>query len=233
MLRENFTEIEQRIAAAAFRTNRSAADIKLVAVSKNVSPEKILRALAFGHTVFGENYVQEALEKIPYIKKQAVRETVFHFIGKLQSNKAKKAVELFDVIETVDSIKLGLALEKHCTALNKSLEAYVQVNIGAEKQKSGVQPEDCESLLYGLSSCQFLRITGLMTMPPFFPNPEDVRPFYKQLCQLSEQLRAKGLLGRHGPIELSMGMSGDFEVAIEEGATVVRIGTALFGARAR
>jgi len=233
MLRENFTEIEQRIAAAASSTNRSLADIKLVAVSKNVPPEKILKAVAFGHSVFGENYVQEALEKIPYIKKQAVQKTVFHFIGKLQSNKAKKAAELFDVIETVDSIKLGQALEKHCTKLNRSLEAYVQVNIGAEKQKSGIQPEDCENILRGLSSCQFLRITGLMTMPPFFPDPENVRPFYKQLRQLSEQLKTKGLLGRHGPVELSMGMSGDFEVAIEEGATVVRIGTALFGTRAR
>ena len=233
MLLENLTEIKYRIATAASRVNRSAADIKLVAVSKHIPPEKIITAVKLGHFVFGENYVQEALEKIPYIKSLAKHETVFHFIGKLQTNKAKKAAELFDVIETVDSIKLGLTLEKHCAARNKSLEAYVQVNIGSEKQKSGVQPENCEKLIHGLSQCQFLRITGLMTMPPYFPDPEDARPLFKHMRQLSEDLETKGLLGRHGPVALSMGMSGDFEVAIEEGATVVRIGTALFGARTR
>ena len=232
MLLENLTDIKQRIAAAASRANRSAADITMVAVTKQVPLARILEALDSGHSVFGENYVQEAVEKIPAVKKYpAGREAVFHFIGKLQSNKAKKAAELFDVIETVDSIKLGLALEKHCAALGKTLDAYVQVNIGAEKQKSGVRPEDCGPLLSGLRPCRFLSITGLMTMPPYFPEPEDVRPFYKHLRQLAEQLRADGLLGRHGPVQLSMGMSGDFEVAIEEGATVVRIGTALFGAR--
>jgi len=233
MLLENFTEIKHRIATAASRVDRSAADIKLVAVSKNIPPEKIIAAVKLGHFVFGENYVQEALEKIPSIKNLAQHETLFHFIGKLQSNKAKKAAELFDVIETVDSIKLGLTLEKHCAALNKSLEAYVQVNIGSDIQKSGVKPEDCEKLLRGLSPCRFLRVTGLMTMPPYFPDPEDARPLFKHLRQLSEEFEAKGLLGRHGPVELSMGMSGDFEVAIEEGATVIRIGTALFGARPR
>jgi len=231
MILENLTNIKHRIARAASRVNRSPANIKLVAVSKRIPSERILAAIDIGHSVFGENYVQEAVEKIPYIQNLASRKVVFHFIGNLQSNKAKKSAELFDVIETVDNIKLGLALEKHCAALNKTLEAYVQVNIGAEKQKSGVRPEDCEKLLHGLTQCQFLRITGLMTMPPYCTDPENTRPFFKRLRQLSEALTAKGLLGQHGPVELSMGMSGDFEVAIEEGATVVRIGTALFGAR--
>lgn len=231
MILENLTNIKHRIARAASRVNRSPANIKLVAVSKRIPPERILAAIDIGHSVFGENYVQEAVEKIPYIQNLASRKVVFHFIGNLQSNKAKKSAELFDVIETVDNIKLGLALEKHCAALNKTLEAYVQVNIGAEKQKSGVRPEDCEKLLHGLIQCQFLRITGLMTMPPYYTDPENTRPFFKHLRQLSEALTAKALLGQHGPVELSMGMSGDFEVAIEEGATVVRIGTALFGAR--
>jgi pyridoxal phosphate enzyme (YggS family) len=232
MLLENLTEIRHRIATAASRANRSSADIKLVAVSKRISSERIIKAIELGHSVFGENYVQEAFEKIPYIQTlQTEHKISFHFIGKLQSNKAKKAAELFDVIETIDTIKLGLTLEKHCASLNKSLEAYVQVNIAAEKQKSGIQPEDCENFLRRLTQCQFLRIMGLMTMPPYSPDPEDVRPFFKQLRQLSEELTAKGLLGQHGPVELSMGMSGDFEVAIEEGATVVRIGTAIFGAR--
>ncbi len=231
MLLESLTEIKDRIAAAASHANRSEANITLVAVCKRVPPAKILQAINIGHSVFGENYVQEALEKIPYIKTLAKREIIFHFIGKLQSNKAKKAAQLFDVIETVDSITLGMALEKHCETLNKPLEAYVQVNIGGEEQKSGVYPEDCAKLLRGLARCQFLRITGLMTITPYGNDPEDARPFFRQLRQLSQELRVKGLLGRHGPVELSMGMSGDFEVAIEEGATVVRIGTALFGAR--
>lgn len=231
MLLDNFTDIKYRIAAAATRVNRSASDIKLVAVSKRIAPEKILAAIDIGHSVFGENYVQEAFEKIPSIKKSARQKTVFHFIGKLQSNKAKRAADLFDVIETVDSIKLGRALEGHCAAANKPLDAYVQVNIGAEKQKSGVQPEECENILQELEWCQFLRITGLMAMPPYSHDPEKTRPYFRRLRQLSEHLTAKGLLGKFGPVELSMGMSGDFEVAIEEGATVVRIGTALFGAR--
>ncbi|MGB6290661.1 MAG: YggS family pyridoxal phosphate-dependent enzyme, partial [Desulfobulbales bacterium] len=150
MILDNLTEIKDRIAAAANRVNRSPADIKLVAVSKQVPSERIIEALDLGQYVFGENYVQEALEKIPYIKNRSKRKAVFHFIGTLQTNKAKKAVELFDVIETVDSIKLGLTLEKHCAALNKPIDAFVQVNIGAEKRKTGIQPADCEKIIQGL-----------------------------------------------------------------------------------
>lgn len=233
MLTKNFTDINNRIAAAASSSGRSPAGIKLVAVVKRVPLENVIAAVNAGHDVFGENYVQEALTKIPSIKMLASQKIAFHFIGKLQSNKAQKAVELFDVIETVDSLKLGMALERHCVALDKSLEAYLQVNIASEPQKSGLHPKDCETVLKGLSHCQRLLITGLMTMPPYFSEPENVRPYFKQLRLLSEELTAKGLLGRHGPVELSMGMSGDFEVAIEEGATVVRIGTALFGSRTR
>ncbi len=232
MLEKNLTEIKQRIAAAASRVKRSPADIKLVAVSKRIQPERIYEAITLGHFDFGENYIQEALEKIPHLKTlQAEHKITFHFIGKLQSNKAKKAADLFDVIETVDSVKLARTLEKHCAALNKEQEVFVQVNIAREMQKSGVFPEECEKLLGELSQLQYLRIMGLMTMPPYFHDPENTRPFFRQLRQLAEELTSKGLLGRHGPVELSMGMSGDFEVAIEEGATVIRIGTAIFGAR--
>lgn len=233
MLVENLEKIKQRIAAAAARANRSAAGINLVAVSKRVPPETILQAIDAGHFVFGENYIQEALAKIPSIKSSTRQHVLFHFIGKLQSNKAKKAAELFDVIETVDSIKLGLALEKHCGAANKTLDAFVQVNIGAEPQKAGIHPRDCEKVLRGLAQCQFLRIMGLMTMTPYCPDPENARPFFKDLRLLAEDLTARGLLGRHGPVALSMGISGDFEVAVEEGSTVIRIGTALFDARSR
>lgn len=233
MLLDNLTEINSRITAAASRVNRSPDAVKLVAVSKHVPAETIREAFDLGQIVFGENYIQEALGKIPFIRAQSQGKARFHFIGKLQSNKAKKAVELFDVIETVDSIKLGLALERHCETLHKPLEALVQVNVGAEKQKSGIQPEECDRLLTGLADCKFLSIVGLMTMPPYMSDPEDVRPYFKQLRELAQRLQAKNLLGQKKPIELSMGMSGDFEVAIEEGATMVRIGTALFGMRSR
>ena len=232
MLHDNLTKIISRINAAAHRAKRDPADIKLVAVSKRIPSEKVQHAIECGHYTFGENYVQEALEKIPLIRKnKKENEILFHFIGKLQSNKAKKAAELFDVIETVDSIKLARILEKHLASINKSLTAYLQVNIGKEEQKSGVMPEECEKILQELSQLQHLKIVGLMTMPPYSSNPEDVRPYFRKMKKLSETLTSKRLLGIHTPLELSMGMSGDFEVAIEEGATVVRIGTAIFGAR--
>ena len=232
MIQNNLTAINNRIATAALRVNRSPADITLVAVSKRIPDEKIMQAIDYGHYTFGENYVQEALDKIHSITKKQIRNKIsFHFIGKLQSNKAGKAAELFDVIETIDSVKLARALEKHLSILNKTLTAYLQVNIGREKQKSGIMPEDCEQLLQELSQFKHLNIVGLMTMPPYFDDPEDVRPYFRQLRQLSEKLTANGLLGQHASVELSMGMSGDFEVAIEEGATVVRVGTAIFGSR--
>jgi len=231
MLERNLQNIKDRMAEAASRVNRSPADIKLVAVSKRIPAESILEAINLGQVVFGENYVQEALEKIPLIKKLATVKPFFHFIGKLQSNKAKKAAELFDVIETVDSVKLGLALEKHCAALDKSIDALVQVNVGGETQKAGIRPEQCEEILEKLQHCRFVNIVGLMTMPPYSADPEDVRPFFIRLRKLAEEMQEKGLLGQQNQLELSMGMSGDFEVAIEEGATLVRIGTALFGSR--
>jgi len=234
ILSENLQKILNRMAAAAQRVNRSTNEIKLLAVSKQVSQKRVLEAIGLGQYVFGENYVQESLKKIPSIKKAKPHETlIFHFIGNLQTNKAKKAAELFDVIETIDSTKLANSLEKHLKPLNKTLAGYIQVNIGREKQKSGLLPEYCENFLAELPQYQHLKIVGLMAIPPYFENPEDVRPFFRQLRELSEKLFSKGLLGQHGPVELSMGMSGDFEIAIEEGATVIRIGTALFGSRMR
>jgi len=234
MLRENLTEILGRIAAAAKRVNRSPDDIRLVAVSKRIPQKRVLEAIGLGQYIFGENYVQESLGKIPSIRKAKPNDTLFfHFIGNLQTNKARKAVELFDVIETIDSTKLANSLEKHLRPLNKTLAGYVQVNIGREKQKSGLLPEDCEKFLAELPQYQHLKIVGLMTIPPYFEDPEEIRPFFRQLRELSEKLVSKDLLGQDGPVELSMGMSGDFEVAIEEGATVIRIGTALFGSRLR
>lgn len=232
MLQENLAKIMGRIAAAAERVNRSPAEIRLVAVSKRVPLERVLEAIGMGQYIFGENYIQESLQKIPAIRKAKPRDALlFHFIGSLQSNKAQKAAELFDVIETIDSIKLANSLEKHLQQLQKKISAYVQVNIGREKQKSGILPENCEKFLAELPQYEYLKIVGLMTIPPYFPDPAKVRPFFRQLRDLSEKLVSRGLLGQYGKVELSMGMSEDFEVAIEEGATVLRIGTALFGSR--
>jgi pyridoxal phosphate enzyme (YggS family) len=232
MLCENLQNIRQRIVKAAGQAGRSAEEIKLVAVSKRFSKEKISEAIGCGQRIFGENYIQESVEKIPYITdKHSDCDISWHFIGKLQSNKAKRAVELFDVIETIDSLKLAITIEKHLDVLDKTLTGYVQVNIGREKQKSGVQPEKCASLLQQLAELKHLQIKGLMAMPPFFTDPEKSRPYFKEMRNLAEELVSRELLGHNGPVELSMGMSGDFDVAVEEGATVIRLGTALFGHR--
>lgn len=232
MICDSLANIKEQIANAARRSNRSPDEITLVAVTKRFSKENIGEAIGCGQYIFGENYIQESSEKIHYLNKAfADCNIAWHFIGKLQTNKARKAAELFDVIETVDSVKLAKALEKHLAALGKSIKIFIQVNIGREKQKSGILPEQCENLLQQLSGFEHLKVRGLMTMPPYFTDPEKTRPFFKEMRDLAEYLVSGKLIGENEPVELSMGMSGDFEVAIEEGATVIRLGTALFGAR--
>jgi PLP dependent protein len=227
MIRENLASIQGRMAAAASRVGRDPDSVRLVAVSKKVAPEAIREAADCGQRLFGESYLQEALGKIG----QVPAGISWHFIGHLQSNKARKAAGLFDMIETVDNLKLAASLAKQLTGLQRTLPILVQVNIGREPQKAGVLPARAEDLLRGLADFPTLEVRGLMAMPPLFDQPEAARPFFRELRQLSEKLTAKGLLGRGGVVELSMGMSGDFEVAIEEGATLVRVGTALFGGR--
>ena len=224
---DSLAQIRERMAAAARRAGRDPGSVRLVAVSKRVPVERISEAVAAGQLLFGENYLQEAEEKIGQLPPSAQ----WHFIGHLQSNKAKAAAELFAMIETVDRLKLARALDKHAAEANRLLPVLVQVNVGREEQKAGALPEAAEALLREMAVLPNLQVRGLMTMPPFFDAPETVRPFFRALRCLSEKLASKGLLGIHGPVELSMGMSGDFEVAIEEGATLVRVGTALFGPR--
>ncbi|MEJ2689056.1 MAG: YggS family pyridoxal phosphate-dependent enzyme [Deltaproteobacteria bacterium] len=221
------SHIFEKIAAAALRAGRRPEKVRLVAVSKTVSLNRIREAADAGQEIFGENYLQEAAAKIGEIG----RRLRWHFIGHLQSNKARQAAELFDMVETVDRLKVARLLNEHCQALDRCLDILVQINVGEEPQKSGVLPSEAEMLLDQLQQFPRLRVLGLMTIPPFFDAPEKVRPFYRKLRILSEKFRARNLLGRHGPVELSMGMSGDFESAIEEGATLVRVGTALFGSR--
>lgn len=223
----NLAQIQERMAAAARRGGRDPEQVRLVAVSKRVSAERIAEALAAGQALFGENYLQEVQEKIKLLP-PAIN---WHFIGHLQSNKATTAVGLFAMVETVDSLKLARLLDRQAEAAGRVLPVLVQVNVGREPQKAGVAPEAAEKLLREMGECAHLQVMGMMTMPPFFDQPEAARPFFRDLRLLAETLTAKGLLGAHGPVELSMGMSGDFEAAIEEGATLVRVGTALFGSR--
>jgi pyridoxal phosphate enzyme (YggS family) len=227
-IRHNLTTINTRLEHAANRAGRDPREIKLVAVSKRIGRESIQAAADCGQLSFGENYIQEARDKIPFLAK----DLSWHFIGHLQSNKARIAAELFDVVETVDSLKLATALNKHLTDLRKTLSVLIQINLGGEQQKSGVPPAEAEKLIQDIHNrLPMLQVTGLMTMPPFFTDPESVRPYFRQLRQTLDELTAKKLFGPHTRPELSMGMSGDFEVAIEEGATIIRIGTAIFGPR--
>ncbi|MCX5865096.1 MAG: YggS family pyridoxal phosphate-dependent enzyme [Deltaproteobacteria bacterium] len=224
---ENIETIRARIRAAAERAGRDPESVRLVAVSKHQPLTAIREAMAAGQVVFGENYLQEAEDKVAALGQGLV----WHCIGHLQSNKARIAAEVFDCIETIDRLKLAKALETRLAELGKTMPVLVQVNVGGEAQKAGVSPKEAKQLCHELQQFPHLRLQGLMTMPPFVENPEESRACFRQLRLLGENLVAQGLLGQHGSMELSMGMSGDFEVAIEEGATLVRVGTALFGER--
>jgi len=223
----NFEEIKNRIVDAAGLAGRDPGRVRLVAVSKKVHPDRILAAIECGQRLFGENYLQEAEEKIKFLG----ADLEWHFIGHLQSNKSALAARLFRMVETVDRLKIGVALDRSLAGTGIILPVLVQVNIGREPQKSGALPEDVGQLLKELAGLSNLRVRGLMVMPPFLEDPEMVRPFFRQTRELALALCDLGLLGGDGEPELSMGMSGDYQVAVEEGATLVRVGTALFGER--
>jgi|UniRef100_A0A7V6A526 pyridoxal phosphate enzyme (YggS family) len=225
-IRRNLEEIKRRLDDAARRAGRDLADIRLVAVTKTVGVERLKIAVAAGQTLFGENYVQEASGKIATLGPGLT----WHFIGHLQSNKAKAAVELFDLIHSVDRLSLAQALEQAAARRDKIQDLLLQVNVAGEASKSGAAPEHVEDLLREISKMPHLRVMGLMTMPPWFDDPEKVRPYFRALRELRDRLR--DVHGAELP-ELSMGMTGDFEVAVSEGATLVRIGTAIFGQRPR
>ncbi|MFP3983910.1 MAG: YggS family pyridoxal phosphate-dependent enzyme [Desulfurivibrionaceae bacterium] len=228
-IKENLRLIRQRINSAAERAERDPASIRLVAVSKRHDVQAVLRALEAGQLIFGENYLQEAREKIEKVKR--VPGLNWHFIGHLQSNKAGQAACLFDMIETVDRLKLAKALDRYAGEARRILPVLIQVNIGREEQKAGVNPEETEELISRVKEFPALRVRGLMTMPPQRNDPEEVRPWFRELRLMAEDFRSKGLFAEDNRVELSMGMSHDFETAIEEGATLVRVGTAIFGSR--
>lgn len=227
MIHQNLRELRESINQVAQNSNRDPEEIQLVAVSKRFPLAAMEEALKAGQIIFGENYIQEAAEK-----KSALLDRIrLHFIGNLQSNKAKIAVETCDMVETIDRPKIVQALHKHLVSQDRHLDVLVQVNVAQDSHKSGVYPHEAESLLMYIKDFPRLRLRGLMTMPPYTPDPEMARPYFKALRSLAEQMKLKGLLGKSGKIELSMGMSHDYKVAIEEGATLIRIGTAIFGER--
>jgi len=219
--------VKNRIETAARACGRDPETVRLVAVSKTVPTNRVRKAIQAGATILGENYVQEARTKFNDLATYPVS---WHFIGHLQSNKAKYAVRLFDLIHSVDTLKLARELDKQSHKINKIQEVLIQVNISEEASKSGVNVKDTYNLLKDIGLLENLSAKGLMTMPPYFNAPEKVRPYFAALRGLRDRLEQQGLLNI-SLSELSMGMTGDFEAAIQEGATLVRIGTAIFGKR--
>jgi len=226
-VKERLQRVKDRIAEAARACGRDSADVRLVAVSKTVDADRVARAIEAGAEILGENYIQEARDKFNTLYDRPV---AWHFIGHLQSNKAKYAVRMFDLIHSVDSYKLSKTLDKEAAKNGKVQDILIQVNISQEETKSGIDAAEAVELLTRIGALENVRVKGLMTMPPFFDQPEKARPYFRQLARLRDRIAEAGIPNVDMD-ELSMGMTGDFEVAIAEGATLVRIGTAIFGAR--
>jgi len=225
-LQESLSRVRERIERAAKSAGRRPEEIKLVAVTKTFPVEAIREAIELGVTCFGENRVQEAREKIAQIG----RGVQWHLIGTLQRNKVKHIFDLFDMVQSLDSFPLGQEIENRARARGAVMPGLVEVNVSGEASKSGVHPDDLPELLRRLSDFRHLAVKGLMTIPSLTSNPEEARSSFRELRRLRDQVAAEGIRGIELQ-ELSMGMSADFEVAIAEGATMVRIGTAIFGTR--
>ena len=222
-LRDRFAAVRGTIERAAGRSGRQPNEIRLVAVSKTHPTGVLKAAIEAGATDFGENRVQEAEAKIVEIGRE---KAVWHLIGNLQANKARKAARLFDLIHSLDLIDLAERLERICAEEKReNLDVLIQVDLAGEATKSGAPEKDFPALVEYLRQCSHLNLKGLMTLPPFFEDAEQARPFFRRLREIRDEIFAGE------PAELSMGMSHDFEIAIEEGATIVRVGTAIFGAR--
>jgi pyridoxal phosphate enzyme (YggS family) len=219
-IKQRIEAVRAQIEAACSRAGRNPGEVRLVAVSKTVPAERVRAGIEAGLTILGENYVQEAQAKVEEIG----RGVEWHFIGRLQTKKAKYVVRLFDLIHSVDSLKLAVEIDKRAGIEGVRQPVLVQVNISGEESKGGAGADEAEALVEQAAGLPNLDLRGLMTMPPFFDEPERARPYFAALRRVKEKIG--GSL-----TELSMGMSGDFEVAVEEGATLVRVGTAIFGAR--
>ncbi|MGH9328141.1 MAG: YggS family pyridoxal phosphate-dependent enzyme [Terriglobia bacterium] len=224
-IRENIDRVEERIRAACARGGRRREDIRLIAVSKTFSAGNVREAYEAGLRDFGENRVQEAAAKIPEL---ADLDATWHLIGHLQTNKARRAYELFGWIHAVDSFHLAEKLDQEARRKGNRLPILLEVNLGGEESKYGIGERDVREVGEKVALLPGLALRGLMLIPPFFADSREARPFFRRLRELAADLASSGLSGLS---ELSMGMSHDFEVAIEEGATMIRVGTAIFGAR--
>ena len=223
---DNLKVVTDRIASAAKRAGRDPSSVRLVVVTKTVGPDRVREAVSSGAGILGENRVQEAGKKIEALGNAAS----WHLIGHLQTNKAKYAVKLFDLIHSVDTIELAVELDKQAAKAGKVQDVLIEVNIAGEASKGGMAVKGAPALVAAVGKLKNLAVKGLMTMPPYSENAEDSRPYFRMLRELAGSI-ARENIPNVSMRELSMGMSGDFEVAIEEGATLVRVGTAIFGER--
>ncbi|HEU4434513.1 MAG TPA: YggS family pyridoxal phosphate-dependent enzyme [Pyrinomonadaceae bacterium] len=227
-LGERLARVRAQIAEAALKCGRLPHEVTLIAISKTHPASLVRTAIELGATDVGENRVQEAEQKINEVGRTATR---WHLVGHLQANKARRAVQLFDVIHSLDSLELARRLDRLCGEEGReSLPVLIQVDLGHEETKSGIDEGELKELIQVLKGLECVQFHGLMTLPPFFDDPEEARPFFRRLRELRDELAAHGAFG-DGKGELSMGMTHDFRVAIEEGATMVRVGTAIFGER--
>jgi len=225
-VRDNVRRIRKDVEKAALKSGRMASDVRLMAVTKTVDDDRVMEAIEAGVDIIGENYVQEARRKIEKMGKTLE----WHMIGHLQSNKAKYAVRLFDMIHSVDRLNLARELDKRSGTMGRKTRILIEVNVSGEETKDGVGNEDAISLVREISTLENLSIQGLMTMPPWFDDPEDARSYFVSLRELRDSIIEENIPNIKMS-ELSMGMSGDYEVAVEEGATIVRVGRAIFGER--
>ena len=226
-IKTRFESIKKQVQEAALACGRDPESVTLIGVSKRKSADIITRGLEAGASHLGENYIQEAVEKIDILGRDRA---CWHFIGHLQSNKAKFAVKYFDYIHTVDKIKLAREINKQAKKIDKIQKVLIEVNIAEESSKSGARAQDILSLARDIGQLENLSLQGLMCMPPFFDDPEKARPYFRDLVEIRDQI-TRAALPNVFMNHLSMGMSNDFRVAIEEGATMVRVGTAVFGSR--
>ncbi|MGB9840715.1 YggS family pyridoxal phosphate-dependent enzyme [Thermovenabulum sp.] len=228
LIEENIERISYKIEESAIKANKDPREIILVAVTKTVTPEKIDKAIECGIKVIGENRVQEAKEKKDKVKNEAQ----WHMIGHLQRNKVKYAVELFSMIQSVDDFELAKEIDKRAKEKNKVMDVLIQVNIGNEITKSGITYDKAEELIKNVASLENVKVKGLMAIPPFYENTEKVRPYFQKMYELFLKIKEANIPNIQMEY-LSMGMTHDFDVAIEEGANMVRIGTGIFGERKR
>lgn len=228
-IRSHIETIHQRIAMAAERSGRDPSEITILGASKQVEITRVLQAISLGIIQIGENQVQEAENKVKAIKQHG-KGAIFHMIGHLQANKVKRAVAIFDVIQSVDSIRLAQRIDRSASEVNRHIPIYIQVNIGHQPTKEGVKPDQVLELAEFVAACDHISLAGLMTVPPHMQDKQSIRPYFRRLSDIRDMLY-KIESYHEVKLELSMGMSDDFDIAVEEGATIIRLGSSIWGPR--